>query len=49
MDDCKPVKTPLTPGLDLSANVPTPDEQQEMKSVPYLSAVGSLQYLATMC
>jgi hypothetical protein len=48
MDDCKPVKTPMTPGLDLSDVVVTPEEQEEMKNVPYLSAVGSLQYLATM-
>jgi hypothetical protein len=48
MDDCNPVKTPLSPGIDLSAHVPTPSEQQEMRDVPYLSAVGSLQYLATM-
>ena len=48
MDDCNPVKTPLSPGLDLSDDIPTPDEQEVMKSIPYLSAVGSLQYLATM-
>jgi hypothetical protein len=48
MDDCNAVKTPLTPGLDLSDDQPTPEEQEAMKSIPYLSAVGSLQYLATM-
>ena len=48
MDDCKPVKTPMTPGLDLSDVVVTPEEQEQMKSIPYLSVVGSLQYLATM-
>lgn len=48
MDDSNAVKTPLSPGIDLSLDSPTPDEQEAMKSVPYLQAVGSLQYLATM-
>jgi len=28
--------------------VPTPSQQEEMRFIPYLTAVGSLQYLATM-
>jgi len=48
MDDCKPVQTPLVPGTDLSDLTPTPTQQEEMRSIPYLSAVGALQYLATM-
>ena len=48
MDKAKPVKTPLTPGTELSQLVPTESEKASMQTVPYLSAVGALQYLATM-
>ena len=48
MSDCNPVKTPLTPGTELSQLVPTSLQTQEMRTIPYLAAVGSLQYLATM-
>jgi len=48
MDKAKPVKTPLSPGTELSQLVPTESEKQQMRNVPYLSAVGALQYLATM-
>jgi len=48
MEDCNPVKTPLSPGSDLSSLVPTLSQQEEMRFIPYLAAVGSLQYLATM-
>ena len=50
MSDCNPVSTPMAPGLKLSkAMAPqTEAEVEEMDNVPYLNAVGSLQYLATM-
>ncbi|XP_006459167.1 hypothetical protein AGABI2DRAFT_116122 [Agaricus bisporus var. bisporus H97] len=48
MDDANPLSTPLAPGSELSDIVPSLEEQAEMKSVPYLNAVGALQYLATM-
>lgn len=49
MSDCKPITTPLDPGLTLSTafSPQTAQERQEMVSIPYLSAVGSLMYLAT--
>jgi hypothetical protein len=48
MDDANPLSTPLSPGSVLSDIVPSLEEQAKMKSVPYLNAVGALQYLATM-
>lgn len=50
MRDCNSVSTPMSPGLKLSkAMVPQNEaEVEEMQNVPYLNAVGSLQYLATM-
>src|SRR5258705_5881446 len=50
MSDCKPVQTPLPPKLVLSHSMaPTTQEDKDvMAQVPYLSAVGSLQYLAMM-
>jgi Reverse transcriptase (RNA-dependent DNA polymerase) len=47
MEDCKPVKTPQEPGLKLSKDMcPTSDaEKEDMKNVPYRSAVGCLMYL----
>ena len=48
IEDCNSVKTPLSPGSDLFGLVPTFSQQEEMRFIPYLAAVGSLQYLATM-
>lgn len=50
MLDSKAVATPLAPGVRLSkADSPqTPDEAEEMRSVPYIQATGALLYLA-MC
>ena len=50
MQDCNPVGTPLPPGIKLSKKM-APQNAEEiafMREVPYLSAIGSLQYLATM-
>jgi len=38
----------MSPGIDLADVEITPEEQEKMRGIPYLSAVGSLQYLATM-
>lgn len=48
MADCKPVSTPMEPGLSLSSSMsPQSDEETAaMKDVPYISAVGALMYLA---
>ena len=50
MADCKPVGTPMLPGLKLSSeeSPKTPEECKEMENIPYINAVGSLMYLATM-
>jgi len=50
MSDCNPVQTLMQPGLKLSKSMcsQTPEEAQEMENAPYLNAIGSLQYLATM-
>ena len=47
--DCKPVSTPILPGLRLSkAMSPQTEEEREyMHKVPYGSTVGSLLYIAT--
>ena len=48
MSDCKPVSTPMSPGSKLSTSM-APSSLEDitfMKPVPYLSAVGSLMYLA---
>ena len=48
MSNCKPVSTPMTPGSKLSTSM-APSSLEDikfMKTVPYLSAVGSLMYLA---
>jgi len=47
--DCKPVSTPMEPGLHLtkSMGATTSEEIAEMKKIPYLNAVGALMYLAT--
>jgi hypothetical protein len=49
MADCKPVTTPMTPGLRLSyKQAPqSEEEKQHMDSIPYANAVGTLLYLAT--
>ena len=50
MADCKPVGTPMLPGLKLTKedSPKTPEECREMENIPYINAVGSLMYLATM-
>ena len=45
--DCNPISTPMDPGLVLQRTQSLSDEDKEfMSKVPYLSAVGSLTYLA---
>jgi Reverse transcriptase (RNA-dependent DNA polymerase)/gag-polypeptide of LTR copia-type/GAG-pre-integrase domain/Integrase core domain len=45
--DCNPISTPMDPGLTLQKTQSLSDEDKEfMSKVPYLSAVGSLTYLA---
>jgi hypothetical protein len=45
--DCNPISTPMDPGLVLQKAQSLSDEDKEfMSKVPYLSAVGSLIYLA---
>jgi len=50
MADCKPVGTPMLPGLKLTSedSPKTPEECREVENIPYINAVGSLMYLATM-
>jgi len=50
MADCKPVGTPMLPGLNLSSqhSPKTPEGKQEMENIPYINAVSSLMYLAIM-
>ena len=50
MADCKPVGTPMLPGIKLTTDdsPKTESAKREMKDIPYISAVGSLMYLATM-
>jgi hypothetical protein len=50
MSDCKPVGTPMLPESKLSSDQSpqNADEKAEMINVPYINAVGSLMYLATM-
>ena len=45
---CTPVSTPINPGVNLSEEQCslTPEEMEEMRHIPYISAVGSLLYLA---
>src|SRR5713101_8829759 len=49
MQNCKPVLTPMQPGLQLSSaqSLKSPEEVVAMKDIPYVSAVGALVYLAT--
>jgi hypothetical protein len=48
MSDCKPVSTPMTPGLQLTKEMGPKTEEDifAMSSIPYLSAVGSLSFAA---
>ena len=48
MAECKPVSTPMEPGIRLSQSMApsTPDEVAFMATVPYASAVGALMYLS---
>jgi hypothetical protein len=48
--NCSPVSTPMIPGYILTKDMgaSTPDEIEFMCTVPYLSCIGSLQYLASM-
>ena len=50
MTDCKPVGTPMLPGEKLTSeqSPKTDEEKREMENIPYISAIGSLMYLATM-
>ena len=50
MDDCKPISTPMDPGLHLTKDMCPKNEQEraEMSEVPYINAVGALMYLATV-
>jgi len=50
LSDANPVSTPMDPGLRLDATMSakTPEELSTMCTIPYLSAVGALLYLATM-
>ena len=49
MSDCNPIGTPMDPGAKLSSSMSpqTPEERKLMENIPYLNAVGTLQYLAT--
>jgi hypothetical protein len=46
--DCSPVSTPMDPGVCLltSQSPSTPEDEVLMRTVPYVSAVGALMYLA---
>jgi hypothetical protein len=48
MSDCTAVRTPLAPGTNLSrADMPiSVEEREEMSTIPYREAVGSIMYLA---
>ena len=48
MDNCNPTKTSLPPETNMFNLVLTNIKQSKMKSISYLSAMGSLQYLATI-
>jgi len=50
MSDCKPVGTPMLPGLKLMLEQcpKTSEEINAINNIPYISAVGSLMYLAMM-
>ena len=48
MGQCAPVKTPMVPNSHLTKTMcpQTPEEQEEMKSHPYINIVGAIMYLA---
>lgn len=48
MNDCNPIGTPMNPGTTLSKEdcPKTPEEIEAMRNIPYMSAVGSLLFLA---
>ena len=48
LTDCNPVTTPIDPSVRLSSSMSpqSPEEVEEMRSIPYLQAVGALMYLA---
>ena len=48
MENCHPVNSPFEPSekMDKSMSPSTPEEQAEMKNVPYKEAVGCLLYLS---
>ena len=50
MTDCKAVGTPMIPNLKLTLDQcpKTEEDKAQMENVPYIKAVGSLMYLATM-
>ena len=50
MEDCKPIGTPMDPGISLSKEdcPKTPEEIEAMRNIPYMSAVGSLLFLALL-
>ena len=49
MSDYNPIGTPMDPGAHLSVSMSpqTPEDQKSMEKIPYLSAAGTFQYLAT--
>jgi hypothetical protein len=49
MSDCYKVGTPMDPGVKLSSDQSpkTLEEEQVMRNLPYMNAVGSMMYLAT--
>ena len=49
MSDCNPIGTPMDPGAKLSSSMSpqSPEERKAMEDIPYLNAVGTLQYLAS--
>ena len=49
MYDCNPIGTPMDLGAHLSSSMSPqpPEEQKSIEDIPYLNAVGTLQYLVT--
>lgn len=49
MANCKPISTPMEPGLRLSKNMSPqlPSKDAEMENFPYQQAIGSIMYLMT--
>lgn len=48
MPTCSGVKMPMAPGIQLNKSMgpSTPEEEAEMENIPYLNAVGALNYVA---